>query len=51
MSLWLIQSMTLVERVSIKSQKLFDLGYPGGPRIEKLAQQGDENAFKMPTYG
>ncbi len=31
-----------------KVAKLFGLGYPGGPRIEKLAQQGDENAFKMP---
>ena len=31
-----------------KVAKLFDLGYPGGPRIERLAQQGDENAFKMP---
>ena len=31
-----------------KVAKLFDLGYPGGPRIEKLATEGDENAFKMP---
>ena len=31
-----------------KVAKLFDLGYPGGPRIEQLALKGDENSFKMP---
>ena len=31
-----------------KVAKLFELGYPGGPKIEKLAREGDENAYKMP---
>ena len=28
--------------------KLIGLGYPGGPEIEKMAQQGDPNKFKFP---
>jgi len=31
-----------------KVSKLMELGYPGGPIIEKLAQSGNENAYKLP---
>src|SRR5512134_481200 len=31
-----------------KVAKLLNLGYPGGPVIEKLAQQGDPQAFTLP---
>jgi N6-L-threonylcarbamoyladenine synthase len=31
-----------------KSAKLLGLGYPGGPALSRLAQQGDEKAFKLP---
>ncbi len=31
-----------------KVAKMLDLPYPGGPEIEKLAQDGDENFYKMP---
>lgn len=31
-----------------KSAKLMGLGYPGGPALSKLAQQGDGGAFKLP---
>lgn len=31
-----------------KVSKMMDLGYPGGPIIEKLAKEGDENRFAMP---
>lgn len=31
-----------------KSAKLLGLGYPGGPALSKLAQQGDDAAFKLP---
>ncbi len=31
-----------------KSAKLLGLGYPGGPALAKLAQQGDPAAFKLP---
>ena len=31
-----------------KTAKMMGLGYPGGPIIEKLALQGDENAFAFP---
>ncbi len=31
-----------------KSAKLLDLGYPGGPALSRLAQQGDPLAFKLP---
>jgi N6-L-threonylcarbamoyladenine synthase len=31
-----------------KSAKLLGLGYPGGPALSKLAEQGDPAAFKLP---
>lgn len=31
-----------------KSAKLMGLGYPGGPALAKLAEQGDPTAFKLP---
>ncbi|MFW7382073.1 MAG: tRNA (adenosine(37)-N6)-threonylcarbamoyltransferase complex transferase subunit TsaD [Oligoflexus sp.] len=31
-----------------KVAKLFGLGYPGGPVVEKLAKQGDPSRFQMP---
>ena len=31
-----------------KSAKLLGLGYPGGPALSRLAQQGDDAAFKLP---
>ena len=31
-----------------KSAKLLGLGYPGGPALAKLAEQGDPRAFKLP---
>ena len=31
-----------------KVSKLLDLGYPGGPLIEKLAESGDSSAFNFP---
>src|SRR5688572_8905032 len=31
-----------------KSAKLMDLGYPGGPAIEKLARQGRPGRYKLP---
>jgi len=31
-----------------KSAKLMGLGYPGGPALSRLAQQGDPAAFKLP---
>ncbi len=31
-----------------KSAKLLGLGYPGGPALSRLAQQGDPLAFKLP---
>src|SRR5438105_1507901 len=31
-----------------KSAKLLGLGYPGGPALSKLAEQGDAHAFKLP---
>jgi N6-L-threonylcarbamoyladenine synthase len=31
-----------------KSAKLLGLGYPGGPALAKLAQQGRSNAFDLP---
>ncbi|KIM03235.1 MAG: protein kinase [Sulfurovum sp. AS07-7] len=32
-----------------KCAKMMNLGYPGGPEIEKLASQGDENRFNFPV--
>ena len=31
-----------------KTAKLLNLGYPGGPKIEELARNGDENRFVLP---
>ncbi len=31
-----------------KTAKMLNLGYPGGPKIEKLALNGDENRFTLP---
>jgi N6-L-threonylcarbamoyladenine synthase len=31
-----------------KTAKLLDLGYPGGPALAKLAEQGDPNRFHFP---
>jgi N6-L-threonylcarbamoyladenine synthase len=31
-----------------KTAKLLNLGYPGGPAIEKLAEEGDDTRFKLP---
>ncbi|GAA0754336.1 tRNA (adenosine(37)-N6)-threonylcarbamoyltransferase complex transferase subunit TsaD [Ideonella azotifigens] len=31
-----------------KSAKLLGLGYPGGPALSRLAQQGDDQAFDLP---
>jgi N6-L-threonylcarbamoyladenine synthase len=31
-----------------KISRLLGLGYPGGPRIQEAAQEGDPNAFKFP---
>lgn len=32
-----------------KIAKYFNLGYPGGPIIDKLAQKGNSNAYNFPT--
>ncbi len=32
-----------------KTAKMMGLGYPGGPIIEKLAKNGDENRFDLPV--
>lgn len=31
-----------------KIARFFDLGYPGGPILDKMAQKGDRTAFKFP---
>ena len=31
-----------------KTAKMLDLGYPGGPNVEKFAKLGDGNFFKLP---
>ena len=31
-----------------KTAKMLDLGYPGGPSVEKFAKLGDKNYFKLP---
>ena len=31
-----------------KTAKLLGLGYPGGPQLARLAEQGDENQFSLP---
>jgi N6-L-threonylcarbamoyladenine synthase len=32
-----------------KTAKMMGLGYPGGPIVEKLAKEGDENRFNLPV--
>jgi N6-L-threonylcarbamoyladenine synthase len=32
-----------------KSARLLGLGYPGGPALQKLAEEGDPEAFEMPV--
>ncbi|WP_445436166.1 tRNA (adenosine(37)-N6)-threonylcarbamoyltransferase complex transferase subunit TsaD [Candidatus Borreliella tachyglossi] len=32
-----------------KVAKYYDMGFPGGPNIEKLAKSGNEHAFNFPT--
>jgi N6-L-threonylcarbamoyladenine synthase len=32
-----------------KVARMLDLGYPGGPALEKLAREGDPSAFEMPV--
>ena len=31
-----------------KTAKMLNLGYPGGPRVEKFSKLGDKNYFKLP---
>jgi len=31
-----------------KTAKILDLGYPGGPNVEKFSKLGDKNFFKLP---
>ena len=31
-----------------KTAKMLDLGYPGGPNVERFAKLGDKNFFKLP---
>ncbi len=31
-----------------KTAKLLNLGYPGGPMVERIAERGDEKRFKLP---
>ena len=31
-----------------KTSKMLDLGYPGGPNVEKFAKKGDKNFYKLP---
>ena len=31
-----------------KTAKMLDLGYPGGPNVEKFSKEGDENFYKLP---
>jgi N6-L-threonylcarbamoyladenine synthase len=31
-----------------KVARILDLGYPGGPEIEKIAKSGNEDAYKLP---
>lgn len=32
-----------------KAARVLGLGYPGGPKLDKLARQGDDSALKLPT--
>ena len=31
-----------------KTAKMLDLGYPGGPNVEKFSKEGDEDFYKLP---
>ena len=31
-----------------KTSKMLDLGYPGGPNVERFAKKGDKNFYKLP---
>ena len=31
-----------------KTAKMLNLGYPGGPNVEKFSKEGDENFYKLP---
>ena len=31
-----------------KTAKMLDLGYPGGPNVEKFSKLGDKNSYKLP---
>ena len=31
-----------------KTAKMLDLGYPGGPNVEKFSKEGDKNFYKLP---
>ena len=31
-----------------KTAKMLDLGYPGGPNVERFSKEGDENFYKLP---
>ena len=31
-----------------KTAKMLNLGYPGGPNVEKYSKLGDKNFFKLP---
>ncbi len=32
-----------------KVAKHYDMGFPGGPNIEQISKNGDENTFKFPV--
>ena len=34
-----------------KGARMLGLGFPGGPALERLAQEGDEHAFELPVPG
>ena len=36
------------EKHLIKLQELQDFGYPGGPKVDKLAKEGNSNAIELP---
>ena len=40
--------MMLLEKLFDKAAKLLNLAYPGGPVIDKIAQNGNPNFFAFP---
>ena len=40
--------MTPLGEAFDKTAKMLDLGYPGGPSVEKFSSLGDKNFFKLP---